>query len=352
MINAPAGMSVGLPATAGSSCDVAPPPLIGGGHAKIALQSPLQSPLQVPVTGTGGLAPGVPTTAAATAAVGATTLAPAASTAITAAATAPPFTASVSTIAAPAVAAPVVGAPALVAPAVTTATTATTAIPSTVAPAVAPAATPAVTPQRLTSLAPGGQQADADLVESTLNVLRRSPSGAQVVDRLLAANARINVVADAELQAMGHGSAHAVYDPNTDTMFLRRSDLADAANIGFAAVALAHEGTHLLDDVGKVDDPFLQAATQRIIAAGGPSSAAGVEAQKQAQFEITMIKEARAFTYAGQVAKELGVTLPASDPTSVSAAGANDQATYARVWQALLVSSYNPERRAAPISNF
>ncbi|MCW2924636.1 MAG: hypothetical protein JWM98_2040, partial [Thermoleophilia bacterium] len=223
------------------------------------------------------------------------------------------------------------------------------------APLVATPAAPAVataTPQRLTALAPGAQASDADLVEATLNKLRTSPAGSQIVDRLLAVGAKINVVSDAEIEAMGHGNAHAVYDPKVDTMFLRRSDLANSSNIGFAAVALAHEGTHLLDDVGSIDAPFLNQATQRVLAAGGPNTAAGAEAQKQAGFEITMIKEARAFTFAGQVARQLGVSTPAADPTSVAAAGNNDQATYAKVWQSLLTSSYNPEHRAAAVANF
>jgi hypothetical protein len=151
---------------------------------------------------------------------------------------------------------------------------------------------------------------------------------------------------------MGHQDAHAFYDPKVDTMFLRRSDLADTNNMRFAAVALAHEGTHLLDDVGKVSDPFIQQASQKIAAAGGPNTAAGKAAQDQAMFELTMIKEARAFVFAGQVAKDLHVTTPATDPTSVSSAGGNDMATYSRVWDALLKSGYNPEHRTATVRSF
>lgn len=327
MTIAPSGTSVGLPTTPGS-CDTLPPPLVGGG------QSPVQSPVQVgassvPAPGTGGLGAPVPTTPAATATIGAATLGGAGPTAITTAA------------------------PVAVTGPLGATLPAAASVPITTAPATTAATAPAAaTPQRLTTLAPGAAASDADLVESTLSVLRQSPAGAQVVDRLLAVGAKINVLSDAEIAAMGHGTAHAVYDPKVDTMFLRRSDLANTSNIGFAAVALAHEGTHLLDDVGKVDAPYVMQATQRVIAAGGPTTAAGIEAQEQATFELTMIKEARAFTFAGQVAKQLGVALPATDPTSVSVAGGNDQATYGKVFQSLLSSSYNPERRAAPIANF
>jgi hypothetical protein len=232
-----------------------------------------------------------------------------------------------------------------------------------VSPAVAPIASPApvaavaapaapATPQRLTSLAPGGSQADANLVESTLGVLRQSASGAQLVDRLLAVGARINVISDAEFQAMGHADAHAFFDPKSDAMYLRRSDLADASSTRFAAVALAHEGTHLLDDVGNVADPFIQQAAARVQAAGGLSTAQGIEVQKQVLFELMMIKESRAFVFAGQVAKDLAVKTPATDPTSIAAAGGNDQATYQKVWSSLLTSGYNPEHRAGAPRSF
>lgn len=317
MINAPSGMSVGMPTTPGSSCADAPPPLFAGGPTPV--QSPVQvAPAQLAVAAAGGAfaAPAGSASPAGAAALGAATLT-----------AAPSFQAPLP--------APL---PALAASPTTAPVTATAA--------------PAVAPQRLTSVAPGGQQADANLVEATLAVLRQSPSGAQLVDRLLAVGARINVISDADFRAMGHADAHAFYDPKIDTMFLRRSNLADAANVRFAAVALAHEGTHLLDDVGMVSDPFVREAARRVQAAGGPGTAQGAELQRQALFELTMIKEARAFVFAGQVAKELRVQTSASDPTSVAAAGANDQPTYDRVWQALLASGYNPERRSAAPRNF
>lgn len=214
--------------------------------------------------------------------------------------------------------------------------------------APAPIAAPATAP-RLTNVAPGSSQSDADFVEATLGVLRRSPSGAAVVDRLLAVGARINVVSDAEFQQMGYGEAHAFYDPQLDTVFMRRSASSDVA---FAAVTLAHEGMHLLDDVARLDDPFVAQASAGVASLGGPSTPQGAEAQRQALFELTMIKEARAFTFAGQVARELAVQLPDGDPTKVAQQGGNDQATYARVWQALLGTRYNPEGRGAQVRNF
>lgn len=331
MINAPSGSAVGMPSISGASCATAPPPLVGGGlaaPASVSVPSPLQAPLVA--AGQAGAVGGA--------------------TALTAP-TAPGI--SPATGLAPALAPPASGA--LGAPANVAVPVAAPAI-STVTPAAAgtqPVATgTAAAPQRLTTLAPGGSAADANLVERTLGTLRQSAGGAQLVDRLLAVGARINVISDAEFQTMGHADAHAFYDPKIDTMFLRRSDLADASSMKFAAVALAHEGTHLLDDVGRIADPFINAAAGRVHAAGGPATPQGAAAQKQALFELTMIKEARAFTFAGQVARDLGVKTPSTDPTSISAAGANDQTTYAKVWQALLSSAYNPDRRAAAVMNF
>jgi hypothetical protein len=312
--------------------------------------------VSAPLVGGGFGAPGIPATGAMTATSGAATLGGAGP------------VVSTNLVGGPAAAMPVLGTWPAAAPVVATITgspallgqgaAATAALPmpiSTVTPAgasaaPAPAAGAAGT-QPLTTLAPGGSPQDAALVEQTLNVLRQSPSGAQVVDRLLAVGAKINVISDAEFQSMGHDSAHAFYDPKIDTMFLRRSDLADANNINFAAVALAHEGTHLLDDVANLADPMVSQITSNVVAAGGLNTPAGIEAREQGMFELMMVKEARAFTFAGQVARDLQVKLDDTDPTKVAISGGNDQTTYNAVWQRLLQSSYNPQGRTAAVRN-
>ena len=370
MINAPQGMATGLPGAAGaSSCAVTQaPPLIGGGIPAAAVGVSFPSAPSGPSFAT----PAVPTTGASTAALGATTIGGA-------------MAAPVNVNFPPAMPAPtgasfgpttnVIGAPAPV-PGINSAPINTTGMPGATTPAPsgaagtiaaltgAPAAGAfgapataaagvgaAAAPRPLTTLAPGGNPQDAALVERTLGVLRQTPAGAQVVDRLLAVGAKVNVISDQEFAAMGHGSAHAFYDPKIDTMFLRRSDLSDDANVRFAAVALAHEGTHLLDDVAKLSDPFIAEVTQRVAAAGGLATAQGAEIRDQAMFELTMIKETRAFLFAGQVARELNMQLPATDPTSTAIAGGNDQATFNAVWQRLLSSSYNEQGRTAAPRN-
>lgn len=380
MINAPQGMAAGLPGAPGaSSCSVTQaPPLIGGGipTAAVGVSFPTAP------TGPSFATPAVPTTGASTAALGATTIggataAPLVNVNFPSAMPAPigaSFAPTTNIIAAPApvpgidsrpidtnapgaqgalgaFGAPAFGAPAFGAPALG-ATMPTSSATGTIAALTgAPVAGAAAAPRPLTTLAPGGSPQDAALVERTLGVLRQSPAGAQVVDRLLAVGAKVNVISDEEFAGMGHGTAHAFYDPKIDTMFLRRSDLSDATNVQFAAVALAHEGTHLLDDVAKLSDPFIAEVTQRVAAAGGLATAQGAAIRDQAMFELTMIKETRAFLFAGQVARELKVQLPTTDPTSTAIAGGNDQATFNAVWQRLLSSSYNEQGRTAAPRN-
>jgi hypothetical protein len=374
MISAPQGQAAGLPGHT-ASCATAPPLFASAGAA-----APAASQSTIPVAG-GGLAaltPAINSVAAALA--GATTVgaAPAVPSTIQPVATgvlpvAPPL-AQAPAAAAAAPAAATIGAGPAAAPSIDTnalvsqlltallsaqgiagvvgagpvaAATLPTGANAAPAAPVAPAPT-----QPLTTVAPGANPNDAVLVEQTLAKLRQSPSGAQVVDRLLAVGAKVNVISDAEFAQMGHDTAHAFYDPKIDTMFLRRSDLADQANVGFAALALAHEGTHLLDDVAGLSDPFVSQLSAQIAAAGGLDTPQGQALREQGMFELTMIKETRAFTFAGQIARDLGVEVKATDPTSVAKAGGNDQATYDAVWQRLLTTSYNEGGRSAAPRNF
>lgn len=346
MVTAPQGMAVGLPGPMAAGVGG----LVGGPAAPASAPLPSGTPqLGATIIG-GGNTPGVATTGAAGAALGIAMLRTGAIVGGGGPASTTPAMPLATTLlgATPTV---VRGSPHLLVPSNVVTTTPGAAIAGAgaapdAAPGAAPgAATPA--PARLTTVAPGGNQGDADLVERTLGVLRGSPAGAQVVDRLLAVGAKVNVISDAEFQSMGHGDSHAFYDPKIDTMFLRRSDLADTSAIRFAAVALAHEGTHLLDDVAGIAEPMVREIEARVASAGGLGTAAGIEARDQGLFELTMVKETRAFLFAGQVARELGMQLPATDPTSTAIAGGNDQATFTAVWERLLRSSYNPTNRTA-----
>ncbi|MBC7645025.1 MAG: hypothetical protein H7123_07850, partial [Thermoleophilia bacterium] len=136
--------------------------------------------------------------------------------------------------------------------------------------------------------------------------------------------------------------AHAYFDPNVNVLYLRRDDLQRDTKL--AAIEIAHEGTHLLDHVGKVNDAFTK---PREATFAGLGAAQAKAARDQLSFESMMVAESRAFVYAGQVARDIGWTGVAADPTSIASAGGNDAATYAKVWQQLLTGPYNNEHRTA-----
>ena len=195
---------------------------------------------------------------------------------------------------------------------------------------------------------PGAQAGDDQLVAAAFETLRQSPQGAGLVQQLFASGAHINLLSDQQFAQVGEDGAHAFYDPKADTIYLRRSDLQ--SNLKLAAIEIAHEGVHLIDDKAHVGAGYLQQKSKEISQFG--NTAQGAEALKQAQFEYSLILETRAFTYTGQVARELGYDSGPADPTTIAAAGKNDQATYGKVWQALLDSPYNPEQRTATAANF
>lgn len=192
----------------------------------------------------------------------------------------------------------------------------------------------------------GGSDADAALVTQAMTLLKTSANGAFIANLLTGSGAQISVLSDQEFAAMGESTAHAFYDPNKDTLFLRRSDLQ--GDVKLAAVEIAHEGTHMLDDKGRIGKAAIDDARRAAGALTDPAASAA--AMKQADFEHTILMEARAFTFSGQVARELGLQLTANDPTMVAAAGSNDTATYQKVWDKLLSSGYNQDHRSARIT--
>lgn len=204
------------------------------------------------------------------------------------------------------------------------------------------------TPPASAAAGGGPLSGDQQLVASALLALQQSGHGARLVDQLISQHANVLVLSDEEFAAAGEQAAHAFYNPANDAIYLRRSDLQK--DVRLAAVEFAHEGVHLLDDKGRVADAFIKSESARIAAITDP--AAREAAVQQTQFELTMIKEARAFTFTGRIAYEIGLQLAQGDPTGVAAQGGNDQSTYSAVWQALLGSNYNPQRRTAAIRDF
>ncbi len=167
--------------------------------------------------------------------------------------------------------------------------------------------------------------ADRPAVDTMLAQLRRSATGAAVLDGIERQGAKITVLDDAEFTAAGEATTGAYFDPRTDTIVLRRSDLQrDPAR---AATVFAHEATHALDDHGQVGAAWLQAQITHHTNAGTLTPAL----TEQISSSLTVAKEARSFTVQAQVMRELGVQ-PQGALAEVVRTGANDRATYQTIF--------------------
>jgi hypothetical protein len=186
--------------------------------------------------------------------------------------------------------------------------------------------------------------ADQPLLDAALAEMRRSPTASGVLQQLERSQVKLTVLDDASFDAMDKQGSAAVYDPPSDTIYMRRSWLEKSP--GKSASLLAHEGQHALDDFNGVGTAALQQRTTAL-ARGGAVTPAIVE---QAGWEVGIAKEARGYLVQGLVLKELGLVDPAKvgGPLLVAAQGSNDRATYDQVFR-LLVSSpeggYNPDGR-------
>lgn len=188
------------------------------------------------------------------------------------------------------------------------------------------------------------------VVQNTLAVLDATPHGKLVSSGLRSSNAPIIVMTDSDFESKFHSPlAYAMYEPKDKSIYMRRTTLE--ADPRFAAVALAHEGTHYLDDVSGIESTAIQRAIDSINLLEKDRQN---DATKQKQWEISMIGEARAFVVSGHVARELGAKLENSDVSAIAAKSVNepDSTIYAKVWQRLLESNYNPEHRMAPPQHF
>ncbi|MCW2924634.1 MAG: hypothetical protein JWM98_2038 [Thermoleophilia bacterium] len=206
------------------------------------------------------------------------------------------------------------------------------------------------TPGRLDLLTP----ADAGLVDRALGFLRQSPTGAPVLEAMTRYRVKLQVLDDARFAALGHDDAAAYYDTSTDTMSIRRSWLQDKPEK--TASLIAHEGTHAVDDASGLGAGALQSRIARIKATPGVTPAQVAQLTDQASWEVSVAKESRAYLVQGQVLRELHQ----DDPTKmggavlVAAQGANDHATYDKVFTTIVGSAeggYNPQgRKAAPFA--
>lgn len=210
-------------------------------------------------------------------------------------------------------------------------------------PAPAPAAAGYIVPGRqangssaipATGATPGLQlttPADKPLVDAMLAQLRTSATGSQILSGIDRIGAKVTVLDDAQFTAAGHAESSAYYDPPTDTMFVRRSQLQ--AEPRRTAATFAHEATHALDDVGQVGTAFVEQATRRHAAAGTLTPAM----VDQIQVEYSLAKEARGFTIHATVMRELGEQ-PQGMLADVVRTGANDRATYEKIFGMLVAA--------------
>lgn len=173
--------------------------------------------------------------------------------------------------------------------------------------------------------------ADKPLVDAMLAHLRTTATGSQVLSAIERVGAKVTVLDDAQFESTGHAQSGAYYDPPTDTMYVRRSQLQTESRR--TAATFAHEATHALDDIGKVGTAFVEQATARH-ASAGTLTPATVE---EIQVEYTLAKEARAFTIHATVMRELGEQ-PQGMLADVVRTGANDQATYRKIFGMLVAA--------------
>ena len=209
----------------------------------------------------------------------------------------------------------------------------------------APVATTAPTLAPATPSAFRVGPADQPLLDRALAEVRRSPTARPILDRLAKTGIQMRVLDDAAFDASTQHGTAAYFDPTTQSITIRRSSLQkDPAKSGSIVV---HEALHALDDIEQVGEAWtVQRATQL---GGGRLTP---ESVKQAGFEFSIAKEARAYLLQGTVLRELGL---ANDPgvrgpIRIAAQGSHDRATYDQVFR-MIVSSpeggYNPEGRTA-----
>jgi hypothetical protein len=197
---------------------------------------------------------------------------------------------------------------------------------------------------------PGGTMriaaTDHALLDPAFAQMRRSPTAARVLTQLERTNIQVKVLDDSSFDRIAQGGTAAMYDPPSDTLYMRSSWLQKSPEK--SASLLAHEGQHALDDLSGIGQSTLQ---QRVTALAG-SGPVTAEVVKQAGFEVQIAKEARGYVVQGQVLKELGLVDPAKvgGPLLTAAQGQDDKATYDAVYRGLVSSpegGYNPEHRTA-----
>jgi len=219
-----------------------------------------------------------------------------------------------------------------------------------------PPVNPSTIPGTIQVITPG----DAPLVDAALNVLRTSQSGADIVEQLRRVGVRIAIVSDIEMDVLGATpTTQGLVDPDDQVLRLRRSSFQ--TDLRRFAPTIAHEAVHAIDFVsGLRQGAWFQrrAAVHAEATAQGRSNLETDEMLAQAKWELSIAQESRAVVVGAQVARELGVTSAVGviDAMHLAEAGANDHATYDKVYMSLVSGdpggSYNRDSRtiAAPLA--
>lgn len=135
-----------------------------------------------------------------------------------------------------------------------------------------------------------------------------SPTASSVIQRALQTGVTVNVIPDAEADAIAGPKIMGQYDPGTDTVWLRRS-LMTGTNRRQGLQTLAHEMLHVIDRKDPRHQQMLEQLDASYRAAGLVDPAARAE---QVRYHGSIVRESRAYVYQAQVRRELGIE-PTSD---------------------------------------
>lgn len=182
---------------------------------------------------------------------------------------------------------------------------------------------------------------DQQLLSNVFATMRTSATAGALAARLLASNTQLRVLDDATFDAQVSPSMSAMYDAATNTILLKRGQLA--GDVQRAAITLAHESVHALDDA-QIDTAQALAVQQ----AGSMLNGAAWLAQRD--FEIHMVAETRAYMLQAQVTAELGLDSRRIFRVQPAVALDGSLRSYEQTWTAVqAMTEYNPHgRRAAP----
>jgi hypothetical protein len=142
--------------------------------------------------------------------------------------------------------------------------------------------------------------AGATAIGSIIAQMRRSSIASSIIDRLggdAEFERHVSVLSDSEFQRRFQG-ATGVFLPDSNRIYIPASALRGDA--GRAALTLAHEGLHLLQDApGGVQEGGADALGQALVATGAIDGGGGKLGNQR--------DEAQAYTIEARIAQELGV---------------------------------------------